>query len=80
MKKGIHPTYNSITIVRTDGSRIPSHMCWGKEGQDYICDVDPLTHQAWVGGNTLRKTGQMEKFGNKFGGVDFGSLSKKASA
>lgn len=80
MKKGIHPKANAITIVLTNGEKIATHMCWGKEGQDYICDVDRFTHQAWVGGNVLRKTGQMEKFGNKFGGVDFSSLGKKASA
>ena len=32
-------------------------------------DVDPKTHPAWVGGVNLRKTGRLESFNNRFGGI-----------
>ena len=67
MKQGIHPDYHSIMIVMSDGTKYESRSTWGKEGDILQLDVDPKTHPAWVGGINLRKTGQMEKFQNKFG-------------
>lgn len=66
MKEGIHPDYHHITIVMSDGVRYETRSTWGKEGDVLQLDVDPKTHPAWVGGINLRKTGQMEKFQNKF--------------
>jgi len=78
MKQGIHPDYHKITVVMTDGMKYDTHSTWGKEGDVLQLDVDPKTHPAWVGGINLRKTGQMEKFQNKF--KDFGVASSKKSA
>lgn len=77
MKQGIHPDYHKIIIQMTDGTKYETRSTWGKEGDVLQLDVDPKTHPAWVGGVNLRKTGQMEKFQNKFGNV---SLSAKGSA
>ncbi len=66
MKAGIHPDYHPITIVMTDGVSYESRSTLGKAGDKLQLDVDPKTHPAWVGGVNLRKTGQMEKFNNKF--------------
>ena len=66
MKQGIHPDYHRITIAMTDGTEYTSYSTWGKEGDRLQLDVDPKTHPAWVGGVNLRKTGQMEKFNNRF--------------
>lgn len=70
MKANIHPDYHNITIVMTDGTKYHSRSTWGKEGDTLQLDVDPKTHPAWVGGTSLRKTGQMEKFTNKFSFLD----------
>lgn len=70
MKEGIHPDYHPITIVMTDGTRYETRSTWGKAGDVLQLDVDPKTHPAWVGGMNLRKTGQMEKFTNKFSFLD----------
>lgn len=70
-KAGIHPDYHTITIVMTDGSRFETRSTWGKEGDVLTLDVDPKTHPAWVGGVNLRQTGRMEKFNNRFGGLNF---------
>ena len=78
MKQGIHPDYHKISVVMTDGSKYDTYSTWGKEGDVLQLDVDPKTHPAWVGGINLRKTGQMEKFQNKF--KDFGSAAVKKPA
>lgn len=74
MKQDTHPDYHKITVVMTDGSKYNTYSTWGKEGDVLQLDVDPKTHPAWVGGINLRKTGQMEKFQNKFG--DFAAAAK----
>jgi large subunit ribosomal protein L31 len=68
-KQGIHPDYHTITVVMTDGSRFETRSCYGKEGDTLTLDVDPKTHPAWVGGVNLRKTGRLESFNNRFGGI-----------
>lgn len=79
MKQGIHPDYHKITIQMTDGSKYETRSTWGKEGDVLQLDVDPKTHPAWVGGVNLRKTGQMEKFQNKFGNFSMKSGKKDAA-
>ncbi len=78
MKQGIHPAYHKITVAMTDGTKYETRSTWGKEGDVLQLDVDPKTHPAWVGGVNLRKTGQMEKFQNKFGA--FGAFGGTAAA
>lgn len=79
MKANIHPDYHTIKVVMTDGTEYTTRSTWGKEGDVMRLDVDPTTHPAWTGGTgQIRKTGQMEKFANRFGGMDFSK--KKANA
>jgi len=78
MKQGIHPEYHNITIQMSDGYKYQTRSTWGKEGDTMILDVDPKTHPAWVGGTNIRKTGQMEKFANKFGA--FGAMKTGGDA
>ncbi|MEI7668650.1 MAG: 50S ribosomal protein L31 [Pseudomonadota bacterium] len=70
MKKDIHPVLNQITVVMTDGTRYETRSTMGNPGYVLQLDNDPLTHSAWVGGVNIRKTGQMEKFSNKFSFLD----------
>lgn len=77
MKQGIHPEYHKITVVMTDGTKYDTFSTWGKEGDVLQLDVDPKTHPAWVGGVNLRKTGQMEKFQNKFAAFGAATTGKK---
>lgn len=80
MKEGIHPDYHHITIVMSDGTKYETRSTWGKEGDVLQLDVDPKTHPAWVGGINLRKTGQMEKFQNKFAAFASATSGTKAAA
>ena len=68
-KAGIHPDYHEITIVMTDGTSYKTRSTYGKEGATLQLDVDPKTHPAWVGGVTLRQTGRLDRFGQRFGGI-----------
>ncbi len=77
MKEAIHPDYHPITVVMTDGTKYETRSTYGKAGDVLQLDVDPLTHPAWVGGVNLRKTGQMEKFNNKFGAFNFSGGAAK---
>src|SRR5882724_6502356 len=80
MKEAIHPDYHKITVQMTDGTKYETRSTWGKEGDVLQLDVDPKTHPAWVGGVNLRKTGQMEKFQNKFGNFPTATKGKKDAA
>ena len=72
MKKDLHPEYHKIIIKSPNGDSFESASTWGSEGETLQLDVDPSTHPAWNGGTgALKKTGQMEKFASKFGGMDF---------
>lgn len=76
-KQGIHPDYHKITVQMTDGTKYETFSTYGKEGDVLQLDVDPKTHPAWVGGVNLRKTGQMEKFNNKFAAFGAATSGKK---
>ena len=79
MKQGIHPDYHMINVVMTDGTKYQTRSTWGKEGDTLTLDVDSKTHPAWTGGVSMRKTGQLEKFENKFKNFAV-SGGKKAAA
>jgi len=79
MKQAIHPDYHMISVVMTDGTKYDTYSTWGKEGDVLQLDVDPKTHPAWVGGINLRKTGQLEKFENKFKAFAAASTGKKSA-
>lgn len=80
MKEGIHPDYHEITVVMTDGTQFKTRSTLGKPGEVLKLDVDPKTHPAWVGGVSLRKTGQMEKFSKKFAMLGGGAGEQKPAA
>lgn len=79
MKAEIHPDYHFITVVMTDGATYKTRSTWGKEGDTLTLDVDSKSHPAWTGGVKLRKTGQMEKFQNRFKGFEAAASGKKES-
>ena len=80
MKANIHPDYHEINIVMTDGTKYTTRSTWGKPGDTMTLDVDSKTHPAWVGGVSMRKTGQLEKFNNKFAAIGAMGGGKGAKA
>lgn len=77
MKQGIHPDYHKIKVVMTDGTEYETRSTYGKEGDVITLDVDPKTHPAWVGGVHIKKTGQVEKFQQRFKNFNFGGAKSE---
>ena len=75
MKKGIHPDYHEITVVRTDGSNYKTRSTYGKAGDTLTLDIDPLSHPVWTGGQRrlMDTGGQLSRFNRRF--KDFGAMS-----
>ncbi|MBM3482544.1 MAG: 50S ribosomal protein L31 [Alphaproteobacteria bacterium] len=68
MKKGIHPDYHEITVVRTDGSRYKTRSTYGKAGDTLTLDIDTLSHPVWTGGQRrlVDSGGQLSRFNKRF--------------
>ena len=67
MKKNIHPNYNKIKVVMTDGSHFETMSTWGKEGETLKLDIDSKSHSAWTGGTQkILDKGRVSKFNKKF--------------
>lgn len=70
MKEKIHPQYNTIKMIMTDGSEHNIRTTWGKDGDVMRLDIDPLNHPAWTGGTAkVMEKGRLAKFGNKYAGL-----------
>ena len=68
MKKKIHPNYQKIKVVMTDGSNFETMSTWGKEGDTLKLDIDPISHSAWTGGTQkILDKGRVSKYNKKFG-------------
>ena len=77
-QKNIHPAYEEITVVLTDGTEFKTKSCC--KDKVIKLDMDPLNHPAWQADNARfinLKDDQVSKFNKKFGSFSFGT-SKKA--
>lgn len=67
MKKGIHPDYHEVTVVKTDGTQYQTKSTYGKAGDTIRLDIDDLSHPAWTGVQRLLDSGgQLAKFNKRF--------------
>lgn len=71
MKADVHPNYDFITVTMTDGTSFVTRSTIGGEGKTLNLDIDPVSHPAWTGGNTvsLDRGGRVSRFKDKFGGM-----------
>ena len=70
MKTDIHPAYNEINIIMTDGTEFKTRSCYGKPGDTIRLDIDPKSHPAWTGVQRIIDTGgQIAKFNKRFAGI-----------
>jgi len=68
MKKDIHPDYQALEIIMTDGSKFTTYSA-SKAGK-LILDADIKTHPAWNEGAAVKvnqKAGKVAKFNDRFG-------------
>lgn len=72
VKKGIHPEYKTIKVIRTDGESFETKSCLGQKMDEYRLEINPESHPAWSGKNrfTGPSVGNMKKFEEKFPGLD----------
>lgn len=68
MKQGIHPKYEEITIIMTDGTEYKTRSTIGGKDQKMTLAVDPKTHPAYTGKRRVLDTaGRVDKFKNRYG-------------
>lgn len=73
MKEGIHPNYDVLKVVMTDGTEFETKSTIGGNGKVLRLDIDPKTHPAWTGGpaRSLEAAGgKVARFKKRF--ADFG--------
>lgn len=81
MKANIHPDYHTITVEMTDGTKFETRSTWGKEGETMKLEVDITSHPAWTGGERkLVRSGQLDRFANKYGKFGFGGGDSDSSS
>ncbi len=69
MKKGIHPEYQDILIIMTDGSSYRTRSTSRKKKGLLKLDMDTKSHLFWSGGSPLNIVdtgGQRAKFKKRF--------------
>ena len=70
MKKNIHPDYHSIEVVMTDGTVFNTRTTWGKPSDKLKLEVDPKSHPAWTGKQSINDSeGQVARFEKRFKGL-----------
>lgn len=74
MKQGIHPEYNEINVIWTDGTVTKTRSTYSK-GTDLRLDIDPTTHPAWTGSAAkISETGRLAKFKSRYGAAAAGKV------
>jgi len=68
MKKGIHPEYNEVKVVLSDGSEFTTRSTMNPAGGVYKSEVDSKNHPFYNEDKSFqRKAGQIDKFNRKYG-------------
>jgi large subunit ribosomal protein L31 len=72
MKKGIHPEYGEIEVVKTNGEVFKTRSCLSVKSKNYILEIDAESHPAWSKKSRFSgpSVGNMKKFEDKFPGLD----------
>ena len=68
MKKGIHPTYGVITIIKTNGETLETKSCMSAKYKEYHLEMDPESHPAWSKKNRFAgpSVGNVRKFEKQY--------------
>lgn len=85
MKPGIHPNYEKIKVIMTDGTEFETYSTMGKPGEVSILrlDIDSKSHPAWTGKGGMyvnENASQVSKFNKKFNFLGGSAGGKKAEA
>jgi large subunit ribosomal protein L31 len=65
MKKGIHPYYQIVDVVMTDGSTFKTRSCYKSEKM--VLEIDSKSHPFFTGKQVLVDTaGRVDRFNKRF--------------
>lgn len=68
MKKGIHPEYNEITVVLSDGTEFKTRSTMNPKDGVYRSEVDSKNHPFYTGNmNFQKKAGRIDRFKKRYG-------------
>lgn len=72
MKKGIHPKYDTIKVIKTNGETFETKSCLVAKSQTYHLEVAPEDHPAWSKKNRFggASIGNMKKFEKQYPGLE----------
>ena len=71
MKDGIHPEYNEITVVLSDGTEIETRSTMNPKDGTYHSEVDSKNHPFYTGNmNFQKKAGRIDRFKKRYGQDD----------
>lgn len=67
MKKGIHPDYNEITVMLSDGTEMKTRSTMNPEGGVYKSEVDSKNHPFYNKNQKLqKKAGRIDRFNRRY--------------
>lgn len=68
MKDGIHPEYNEITVVLSDGTEFKTRSTMNPKNGEYRSEVDSKNHPFYTGNmNFQKKAGRIDRFKKRYG-------------
>lgn len=71
MKKGIHPDYNEITVVLSDGSELKTRSTMKTSNGVYNSEVDSKNHPFYTDNlKVQKKADRIDRFHKRYGNKD----------
>ena len=71
MKKGIHPDYEEITVVLSDGTEFKTRSTMNPDGDTYRSEVDSKNHPFYTDNLKLqKKADRIDRFNKRYGKED----------
>lgn len=68
MKKGIHPDYNEVTVVMSDGTEIKTRSTLNPADGVYRSEVDSKNHPFYTNKErSNQKAGRIDRFNKRYG-------------
>lgn len=67
MKKGIHPDYNEITVVLSDGSEVTTRSTMEVKGGIYKSEIDSKNHPFYNKDQKIqKKADRIDRFNKRY--------------
>ncbi len=68
MKKGIHPEYNELTVLMSDGSEVKTRSTLNPKDGVYRTEVDSKNHPFYNDSQKMiSSAGRVDKFNKRYG-------------